>query len=83
MDSLSAELWLGIGIAVVSLVGWAVRVEMRGRSNQHRIDTLETEAKEDTKDWRKAQEKIDAEVGSIVKVTYLMAGKMGVDVPLD
>ena len=41
MDSLSAELWLGIGIAVVSLVGWAVRVEMRGRSNQHRIDTLE------------------------------------------
>ena len=42
-----------------------------------------TDAKEDTKDWRKAQEKIDAEVGSIVKVTYLMAGKMGVDVPLD
>ena len=83
MDSLSAELWLGIGIAVVSLVGWAVRVEMRGRSNQHRIDTLEHDAKEDTKDWRIAQEKIDAEVGNLVKVTYLMAGKMGVDIPLD
>ena len=83
MNELNTAELIGIIVTVVGLVAWAVRAEVRGRSNTHRIDKLETDAKEDTKDWRKAQEKIDAEVGSIVKAVYLMAGKMGIEIPLD
>ena len=79
----AGNLLLAIIATLVVGVAWGVRVEMRGRSNTHRLDTLDQEAKEDTKDWRRAQEKIDAKVDSVVKVTYLMAGKMGIDVPLD
>ena len=72
---------LGTIVFMVSLIAWAVRAEVRGRSNTHRLNTLETDAKEDTKDWRRAQKDLEGKVDSVVKLTWLIAGKLGIDPP--
>lgn len=80
-DVSTGQLLLAGMIVMVGLVAWAVRAEARSRSNTHRLDALERNVREDRHDWHDEMQTIESKLDSLTKVSYLMAGKMGVELP--
>lgn len=70
-------------IAIIGLIAWAVRVEMRGRSNTHRIDKVEGHYEKIETVLVTELKEVKKELSSMSKSLFFMMGKLGIEPPTE